>query len=40
MHQTARAVAPLNTDPKWPQGSIVALQLRSSRLFRQSTFGG
>jgi hypothetical protein len=26
MHQTARAVAPLHTDPKWPQGYIVVLR--------------
>ena len=26
MHQTARAVAPLNTDPKWSQVYIVVLR--------------
>jgi hypothetical protein len=34
MHQTAWAVVPLNTDPKWPQGYIAVFQLRLSRLFR------
>ena len=26
MHQTARAVAPLHTDPKWPQGYTAVLR--------------
>jgi len=40
MHQAARAVAPLNTDPKWPWGYIAVLPLRSSQVSRQLTFGG